>query len=213
MEQIDLNGQTESEFLAAYRQKNYPRPSLTADIVVLVDDGHDVMRILLIRRGRHPYLGCWALPGGFVEEGESADSAAIRELEEETGVIGAVLEQLAVYSTPGRDPRAWTVSGAFLLVLDEMPDLQAGDDAADARWFFIDASQESDELKDGSAATRYVLVLSSGQDKATVTFSKMPQRFCSSRACEVVSEGLAFDHAQIIADAYLRLSSSGQPEA
>ena len=82
MELRDRNGLTESEYLAQYRKKRYPAPSLAAD-VVLLSEGKDV---LLVRRGGHPYLGYLALPGGFVNPDESAPDAAVRELREETNV-------------------------------------------------------------------------------------------------------------------------------
>lgn len=77
METRDKNGLTEREFLASYRQKDYPRPSVTVDIAVF-QRGQGGLRALLIRRGGHPYLGCWALPGGFVNPDEEAHAAAAR---------------------------------------------------------------------------------------------------------------------------------------
>lgn len=151
----DRNGLTEEEFLAAYVEKDYPKPSLTADICVFrrVPDG---LELLLVRRGGHPYLGCWALPGGFVKKGEDADTAAARELAEETGVEGLALEQVGFYSTPGRDPRGWIVSEAYLSVDGEGRSAQAGDDAADAAWFALtvadDDSAEAGEAAGGSRA-------------------------------------------------------------
>jgi 8-oxo-dGTP diphosphatase len=72
-------------------------------------------RVLLIRRGRPPFEGSWALPGGFVEVGESVEAAVVRELEEETGLRGKVTRLVGVYSDPGRDPRGHTVSVVFEL--------------------------------------------------------------------------------------------------
>ena len=84
-------------------------PSLAVDAAI-VDSG----RILLIERGRDPYKGKWALPGGFVEYGETVEDAAIREVLEETGVKIDLVEILGVYSTPDRDPRQHTISVAFV---------------------------------------------------------------------------------------------------
>lgn len=115
----------------------YPRPALTVDCVVfglegLTDEG---LRVLLIERAHAPHAGCWALPGGFVDEGEDLETAARRELEEETGLQIRYLEQLYTFGAPGRDPRGRVVSVAwFALVqtLDHVP--HSGSDAARAAW-------------------------------------------------------------------------------
>ena len=108
----DRRGLTEAEAIARYRAKNYPKPALTADIAIFAGTGKRC-RLLLIRRGGHPFLGCWALPGGFADEGETIERTAARELEEETGISGLELRLVGVYSAPGRDPRGWTVSAAY----------------------------------------------------------------------------------------------------
>jgi 8-oxo-dGTP diphosphatase len=120
----------------------YPRPMLTVDVAVVACSAGETPRILLIQRGNPPFLGGWALPGGFVEEGERVVDAAPRELVEETGLQPDGLELLGVYDTPGRDPRGWTVSVVYLAqVHDELPAV-GGDDASDARWFATDALPE-----------------------------------------------------------------------
>lgn len=136
-ELLDKNGLTEREFLAAYRADRYPRPSVTADIMLL-SETPDGVETLLIRRGGHPYLGCWALPGGFAGPSERVEQAAARELEEETHVADLPLYPLMLCSAPGRDPRGWTISQAYLALVRraELP-VQAGDDAAEACWFSL----------------------------------------------------------------------------
>lgn len=102
-------------------------PSLTVDCVVF--DAHD--RLLLIRRAHEPFMDRYALPGGFVDVGETVEAAALRELGEETGVGGRVEKLVGVYSDPGRDPRGHNVSVAFLVShTGDAP--HAGDDAAAA---------------------------------------------------------------------------------
>jgi 8-oxo-dGTP diphosphatase len=104
-------------------------PALTTDCVV-VDARR---RVLLIRRGHPPFKGKYALPGGFVEIGETVEDACRRELMEETGVKAGRLELIGVYSDPGRDPRGHVCSVAFLTrVARAAP--RAGDDAAAAEW-------------------------------------------------------------------------------
>lgn len=102
-------------------------PALTVDCVVF--DAED--RLLLIRRAHEPFTDRYALPGGFVDIGETVEAAVLRELKEETGVDGRVVRLIGVYSDPGRDPRGHTVSVAFLASAPgALP--QAGDDAAAA---------------------------------------------------------------------------------
>lgn len=97
--------------------------------------------VLLIRRKNPPFQGMWAFPGGFVEDDEDLSEAAARELEEETGVVVAP-EQLwpvGTYGKPGRDPRGRTVSVVFAVLLEREITAVAADDAAEARWFALNA--------------------------------------------------------------------------
>lgn len=105
-------------------------PVLTADAVILDPE----KGVVLIRRGHPPFEGCWALPGGFVEVGESCADACVREAREETGLEVEPVALLGVYSRPDRDPRGHTVSTVYLCrVLGGR--LSGGDDASEARWF------------------------------------------------------------------------------
>lgn len=105
-------------------------PRLTADAVI-VDPERGVV---LIRRGHPPFEGRWALPGGFVEIGETCEAACVREAREETGLEVEPVELLGVYSAPGRDPRGHTVSAVYLCRVTGGT-VAGGDDAAEARWF------------------------------------------------------------------------------
>ena len=112
-----------------------PRTALTVDCVVFGFDGGE-LQVLLIRRGIPPFLGAWALPGGFVLPGETVDRAARRELEEETGLKDVFLEQLYTFGALDRDPRERVVSVAhYALVRPEDHAVAAATDADDARWF------------------------------------------------------------------------------
>jgi len=114
----------------------FPRPMLTVDVVVLGAEASG-RRVLLVQRGKPPFAGAWALPGGFVEEAEQVTEAAPRELLEETGLRVGPLSLLGVYDTPGRDPRGWTVSVVYLARVKGEPAVRGSDDASDARWFAL----------------------------------------------------------------------------
>ena len=118
----------------------YARPAFTCDTVVVAGDG-DHRVVLLIRRGAEPFAGFWALPGGFVDEGERPQDAARRELAEETGLVwDGLLTQVGTFGDPGRDPRGWTVAAVYAAQLPgEPPAVAGGDDAAEAAWFPVDA--------------------------------------------------------------------------
>lgn len=105
------------------------QPKLTVDAVVFDRAG----RLLLIKRKSPPFKGCYALPGGFVEHGETVEEAARRELKEETGVTVESQRLVGVYSDPGRDPRGQVVSIAFLMKARAARPT-AGDDAAAAEF-------------------------------------------------------------------------------
>jgi 8-oxo-dGTP diphosphatase len=125
----------ERAFLAGYDPHAFPPVAVTVDLVVLtVRQGQ--LCVLLVRRGTHPYRGKWALPGGFVGVREDLDTAARRELAEETGVDTHVhLEQLASYGNPDRDPRMRIISVAYLALAADLPRPAPGTDAADARFW------------------------------------------------------------------------------
>ena len=116
---------------------NYPRPSLTADCVVMTRETEP--QVLLIQRGGEPFKGCWAFPGGFMDMDETAKQCAIRELKEETGLKINGLRQIGAYSKVDRDPRGRTVSVAYLAVIDKAEDVKGLDDAAKAQWFPLSA--------------------------------------------------------------------------
>ena len=119
----------------AYR---YARPALAVDCVVFGLDDED-LKVLLIRRGMEPFLGRWALPGGFVRMDETLDEAARRELREEAGIDRAHLEQFHTFGAIDRDPRERVVSVAhFALVKLSDHAVRAATDAREAAWFGVD---------------------------------------------------------------------------
>ncbi|NQZ56213.1 MAG: NUDIX hydrolase [Lentisphaeraceae bacterium] len=120
----------------------YPHPAVTVDCV-LFGLGEDKLQLLLIERGLEPFKGSWALPGGFVKMDEDSETAARRELAEETGVNDVYLEQLYTFSKVERDPRERVISISYYgLIKPQTKTLSASTDAVQARWFNIDELPE-----------------------------------------------------------------------
>ncbi len=113
------------------------RPAVTADCVVITKEAEP--KVLLIERGADPYKGCWAFPGGFLNMDETTEQCAVRELEEETGMIIQGLQQIGAYSKVDRDPRGRTITVAYLAVIDSPCEVIGQDDAAKAEWFPLDS--------------------------------------------------------------------------
>ena len=219
----DKNGLTEEEYLCAYRPGDYEKPSVAVDmgIFTAMEEENDnyrklpekELKILLIKRGGHPYLGSWALPGGFVEPDETTEQAAARELEEETGIKDIYLEQLYTFSDPGRDPRTWVMSCSYIALVDSSKlDVKAGDDADRAEWFSIEFEQEEKSTSSINGVfervTDFSLTLVGGSERISAKVRRTSRR--SNKGSEnrftIVDRGnLAFDHAMIITSALLRL--------
>jgi ADP-ribose pyrophosphatase YjhB (NUDIX family) len=201
LELRDKNGLTEAEFLAAYTPGDYPHPSVTADFLVFVRT-EQTLRLLLIRRGGHPCLGKWALPGGFCEPEETVEHAAKRELEEETHLTGLPLIPVGLFSDPGRDPRCWIITSAYMTLMEgELPPAKADDDAQAAEWFTVSAQKKGSQLEftlTGSEVLHAELtveeVVTPAGTQRTVTLNKQT--------------GLAFDHGKIIGTALLKLNDN-----
>jgi 8-oxo-dGTP diphosphatase len=154
----------------------HPAFAVTVDLVVLTIR-EDTLQVLVVQRGEAPFKNKWALPGGFVREDEDLDTAAARELEEETALTrGEVhLEQLATFGAPRRDPRMRVVTVAYLALAADLPQPRAGTDAVDARW------QPVDELLDkGELAFDHAEILHIGVERARskLEYTPLGTAFC-----------------------------------
>ena len=153
----------------------HPPFAVTADLVVLTLTG-DELCALVVRRGVEPFLGGWALPGGFVRADEDLEDAARRELAEETGLApGTVhIEQLAGYGAPDRDPRMRVVTVAYLALAPDLPVPRAGTDAAEARWAPVR------ELAGERLAFDHDRILADGLERARakLEYSPLATAFC-----------------------------------
>jgi 8-oxo-dGTP diphosphatase len=166
-----------------YNPSDYPPVAVTVDIVLLTIH-QDALAVLLIRRGGEPFKGSLALPGGFIQPTEDLDTAAARELAEETGAKGVHLEQLASYGTPDRDPRMRVVSVAYLALTPDPPAVTAGSDAASAEWVpvatFLDASLPG---RPSLLAFDHAQILRDGVERARakLEYTALATAFCGDR--------------------------------
>ncbi len=120
-----------------YDPSKYERPSVTVDIIIMSLRQGD-LQVLLIKRRSWPFEGMWAITGGFVNMEESLETAAKRELREETGVEDVYLEQLYTFGDPGRDPRTRVITVVYFALLDsERLQVRAADDAVEVGWFSV----------------------------------------------------------------------------
>lgn len=183
----DKNGKTEQEFLREYDVTRYFRPSVTVDALLYKPNADGSITLLMIKRGGHPYLGLYAFPGGFVDKDEPCEVAAYRELMEETGLSDVYMHQLITVSTPRRDPRWRNITVVFCGELKSLPKAEAGDDAADAKWFNISISGNS------------IKFVADGVD-FTVTLDVVRDKFgdVDLNNTKIVDRALsAFDHAKV----------------
>ncbi|MEA4963972.1 hypothetical protein SDC9_111475 [bioreactor metagenome] len=218
-------GLTEEQFLATYDASKYERPSVTVDMLIFTVTDEEkknyrklpekVLRLLMIKRGDHPYIGQWALPGGFVKMGESLDEAAIRELKEETNIDDIYMEQLYTWGDAARDPRTRVISTSYMSLADSSTlEIRASDDADDAKWFTVSCKlyqEQKTVTEKGYILQRlFKLSLSSDEDSlsAILKIIKTVEGKVTRVEREVVeSNGIAFDHAKIIEYGIERLRS------
>lgn len=152
---------------------------VTVDVVIFAIAGA-ALQVLLIERGLPPFEGQWALPGGFIREGEGLEQAALRELQEETGVRDVYLEQLYTFGDPQRDPRGRIVTVAYYaLIAADRTTIVASTDARTARWW--PAAEHPPLAFDHEHILTYALErLRNKLEYTTVGFQLLPRRFTLS---------------------------------
>lgn len=224
----DASGLTEEQFLKNYQPGSYERPSVTVDMLIftVMEQEQDNYRklaekslqLLLIQRGEHPFLGQWALPGGFVGINESVEEAARRELYSETNIDNIYMEQLYTWGDVERDPRMRVISCSYMALVDRKAlTVQAGDDAADAAWFEVsyrvmETRREVVE-QDIRQETLVEIILENEQNKLSgvVKLTETVQGHVRRMEREIVrSSGFSFDHLLMVQYAIERLRGKAE---
>jgi len=216
-------GFTEEKFLERYDASIYERPSVTVDMLIFTVMNEEKenyrklpeksLKLLMIRRGDHPFMGRWALPGGFVAGNESVEEAALRELKTETNVDNIYMEQLYTWGEVQRDPRTRVISCSYMALVDSSSlEVKAGDDADEAKWFNIKYSlleEEDTILEDSCISERRVKLRLWNDDEELSAVVKITDsvkgRIIKTTREIIENQGIAFDHAKFIEYAIERL--------
>lgn len=192
MELKNKDGLTEKEFLKIYDASKYDRPSVTVDMIIFTIINNK-LKLLMIKRGDHPFIGKWALPGGFVNIDENLDKAAQRELKEETSLDNIYMEQIHTWGDVGRDPRTRIITTAYMALVDSKDlKVKADDDAADADWFEVDYKIDKSNYK-----------INLKSNKAKLSGNVLVEKLKHNKTVKVTrqileSNNIAGDHIKII---------------
>lgn len=215
-------GLTEEEFLQEYDADKYKKPSFTVDMLIftIMDEEKENYRrlskknlkILLIKRGEHPYLGKWALPGGFVNVDEGLDEAAQRVLKTETNVDDIYMEQLYTWGEVNRDPRTRVISSSYMALVDSTSlSIKAGSDTDDVRWFNISYNlleEKKITVERGHIYEKLVEIKLWDDREECSSKIKIKENVDGSIYREIIeTSGIAFDHGKFIEYAMERLRS------
>ena len=197
----------EKKFLESYRIDKYFRPSVSSDVVAFTigntneencrKESETRLLLLLVKRGTHPFMDKWALPGGFLRSDESVEECAFREIVEETGIEPVSMKHVGVFSDCDRDPRGRIISNAFTsIIVDGSTEVHSGQDANDAKWFEITFTEQSG---------LYHLNLINEETVLKAVIKEIRNEFGIRRFEILESDDIAFDHAAIIGTALTSL--------
>lgn len=198
----DRNGLTEKEFLDSYNPDNFDKPSISTDILVFTIENNE-LKLLLTKRESHPFIGKWALPGGFVKINENAEDAAKRRLKEETGLTNVYLEQLYTNSDVCRDPRMRVISTSYIALTDRKQlHPVAGDDTAEVAWFSVNKTIKNID-SEGTIYSDLILENSELGVSIKGKIFDIPEvngiiTSYKSKALQTGDDILAFDHIDIV---------------
>lgn len=197
----------DQQFVAAYDDQKYWHPSVTADSAIFraLDCPENAtkkypqrkLEVLLVKRGRPPYKGGWALPGGFLEKGETLGACAARECLEETGLTPLYQGDVATFSRVDRDPRTRVITQCFLAVVPygETGTPKAADDAAEAAWFEV--SMNTEALSPNHYRTHLTLKNADTEISGAIDLIQN-ELGCWTREVFEDADALAFDHLEMI---------------
>lgn len=238
-EAAEPGGEGEERFLERYEPAAFARPAVTVDLVILTVQDKD-LEVLLVQRNEPPFKGRWALPGGFVrisddpkDQGEDLEAAALRELEEQTGLSPETcgrffLQQVKTFGRPGRDPRMRVISVAYFALVrsDLVPLIRAGGDVASARWFGV-AELPQTPRRPSSTDAHDALAFDHAEilqatldktradlDRSTIAFELVPETFTIQelRAVHEAIRGETLDPGNF-RKKFLRMIDDGHIEA
>ena len=221
MEEIkNKQGLTEREFLENYRDDIYIKPSFTVDMLIFTVMDKETenyrklpekaLKILLVKRGDHPYIGKWALPGGFVGIEESLDEAALRVLRAETNIEDIYMEQLYTWGEVNRDPRTRVISSSYMALVDSRAlNIKAGEDETDASWFNVSYNiieEKKTSVEKGYIYEQLVEIKLKNEAEELSAKVKVTENLDGKIKRKLIeSKGIAFDHGNFIEYAIDRL--------
>ena len=195
----DTQGLSEEEFLRQYNPNDYIRPSVTTDLLIVgVARDYSSLKVLLVKRAEHPFIDSWALPGGFVQNDETAHCAANRIMESKTHLRNVYLDQIYTFTKPDRDPRMRVMSIAYLSLICE-PDEMEESNKDDEAWFNLSFTDDSIELSNKELNARIVYRLKKE------SFKNGAIKYENFTASLKSKQSLAFDHIEIVIEGIKRL--------